>query len=281
MKRSLIFSAILFTASIAQPIFTTVPYYSYTKYSDQFKKDSNGMGIYASLYNYPHQLEFSVDYTNINFKAHVPKYEQSEMTGVYSYFLNKNIFLKGGLHFVASDYRPSNEGLATIISGADYKYNNSNYGLELFYSNYTKYAPKSLKITQIHPYYKYHFNPKNRIFGNFDLMADYNYIMPSKSYLYPDVKDSYSSTGLKLTNNNGKWSTSLEKWIGKRAFALEDGGFTLYNLSQIYTGGYGAGFTYHIKDKASIELKYNHKNYIDYSKKGHSDGITSSFSYTW
>ncbi len=281
MKKSVIFSVILFSVSIAQPIFTTVPYYSYTKYSDQFKEDSNGMGIYASLYNYPHQLDFSVDYTNINFKANVPKYEQTEMTGVYSYFLNENLFLKGGLHFVASDYRPSNEGLATIISGADYNYNNSNYGLEFFYSNYTKYTPKSLKIAQVHPYFKYHFNPKNKIFGNFDLMVDYNYIKPSKSYLYQDVKESYGSTGLKLTNNKGKWSTSIEKWIGKRAFALEDGGFTLYNLSQIYTGGYGAGISYHIKDKATILLKYNHKSYIDYNKKGHSDGITSSFSYTW
>ena len=281
MKKSFTTLALITMASIAQPIFTTTPYYSYTKYSDQFKENSNGMGIYASLYNYPHQVEFSIDYTNIKFKQNIPKYEQTEMTGVYSYFLNKNLFLKGGLHFVASDYRPSNEGLATIISGADYKLDNSNYGLELFYSNYAKYTPKSLKITQAHPYFKYHFSPKDKIFGSFDLMADFNYIKPSKSYLYQDVKDSYGSTGLKLTNSNGNWSTSVEKWIGKRAFALEDGGFTLYNLSQIYTGGYGAGITYHIKDKASIKLKYNRKNYIDYNKKGHSDGISSSFSYTW
>jgi len=281
MKKIFISSVIIFTASIAQPVFTTVPYYSYTKYNDQSKKDSNGMGIYASLYNYPHQVEFSVDYTNINFKQNIPKYEQTEMTGVYSYFLNKNLFLKGGLHFVASDYRPSNEGLATIISGADYKRDNSNYGLELFYSNYTKYTPKSLKITQLHPYFKQHIETKNRKLGSFDLTADFNYIKPSKSYLYQDVKSSYSSTGLKLTNINGNWSTSIEKWIGKRAFALEDGGFTLYNLSQVYTGGYGAGINYKINNKAGIKLNYSHKMYINYNKKGNSDAVTSSFSYTW
>lgn len=283
MKKTFIAFNILISFSMARPIFTLTPYHSYTKYSDKYKDDSNAIGIYSSIYNYPYKFEFSSEYTNIKFKNSTPKFEQTEMTFVSSYFINENLFIKAGLHFVASDYRPSNEGLATIISGVDYKHLNTNYGLELFYSNYKNYSPKSLNILQLHPYFTYHFANTGNKFGSFNLKADYTYIKPKDAYLYQNqgIKSSYSSFGLKLSNNNGNWRTSIAGWLGHRAFALNDGGFTLYNLSQIYLGGLAVNIDYSIKNRAYIGLGYNYKLYKNYAKKGHSNSVNTSFSYKW
>ena len=266
---------------ISKANFTAIPYYSYTKYSDDFKDEANGIGLFSSIYNYPHKLDFEIDYTNIKFKNYSQKYEQTEMTAVYGYFLNSNLFLKTGLHFVASDYKPSNEGLAAIITGAEYKKESINYGLELFYSNYAKYKPKALKVVQVHPFIKKHFQPKNKKIGNFDIKADLNYIKANNSNLYQYINSSYSSIGLNLTHNINNFSTSIFGWMGKRAFALEDGGFTLYNSNQEYNKAYGLKVKYKIKNAAFIELKYKRKKYKNYQKTGYSNGITTAFSYTW
>lgn len=277
--KKLIFALITTTLLSSKTNFTAIPYYSYTKYSDDFKDEANGIGLFSSIYKYPYKLDFEVDYTNIKFKQYTPKYEQSEMSAIFNYFVNSNLLIKSGVHFVASDYKPSNEGLAAIISGMQYKSNNTNYGLELFYSNYTKYKPKALKIVQFHPYISKHFITDN--LGSFDIKADINYIKPNNANLYQYINSSYSSIGLDLTYNFKNFSTSINKWIGKRAFALEDGGFSLYNSNQEYIGAYGLTIKYKIKNRAFIELKYKYKKYKNYKNVGHSDGVTTSFSYTW
>jgi len=274
MKKFFIIFTIMITITIARPIVTLLPYYSYTHYSDQIKKNSNTVGYIASLYNNPHLLELSASYSNILYKGNYPLYEQTEITTIYSYFLNKKFKLKGGLHFVASDFRATNEGLATLISGLDYQFQKNSFGAELFRSQYKHYKPKPLTIWQVHPYFAH-------TIANFGLNVDYNYIHAENSKLYKGILSNYHSSGLKVTKHSDKWITSIGGWVGKRAFALEDGGFTLYNLSQIYTSGLSTEVKYHIQKGANIALKYSRKNYKNSGQKGHSDGITSSFSYSW
>ena len=262
------------TVTFARPILTLIPYYTYTHYSDLFKKSSHSIGYYGSLYNYPHLLELSASYNTIIYKGDYPRYEQSEITMLYNYFWNKKFKFKGGLHFVASDFREANEGLVTVIGGVDYNSQKKHIGVELFHSRYKRYKPKPLTIWQLHPYFGYNF-------GAFGLRGDYNYIHANSSNLYKGVLTNYHSFALTLSKKWGRWTTSLSGWIGKRAFALEDGGFTLYNLSQIYTSGLSAKVNYHTPKGADIALKYSRKNYKNYGKKGHSDAITSSFAYSW
>ena len=273
MKKIFLLSS-LATLLFARPVLTLLPYYTYTHYSDQFKKAAHTIGYYGALYNSPHLLELSASYNTIVYRGNYPRYEQSEITTLYSYFLNSKLKMKGGFHFVASDFREANEGLVTAIAGVDYRSPKKNLGLELFHSRYKHYKPKPLTIWQIHPYFGYKF-------GSFGIRGDYNYIHANNNTLYKRVLAHYHSFGLTLSKKWGRWTTSIGGWIGKRAFALEDGGFTLYNLSQIYTSGIDAKVKYHTRKGADIALKYSRKNYKNGGKKGHSDALTSSFAYSW
>ncbi len=279
-----IFCFFLFTVNLllARPNFTLVPYHTYIKYHDLYKKEANCLGVYASLDNAPHKLEFATSYSNVIFKYNIPKYEQTEIVSVYSYLLNNNVLIKGGLHFVASDDKNSNEGLAAVITGAELKQKKSSIGLELFYSNYSHYLPKELNLLQLHPYFVYHLRNISSKLGSLNIKGDYNYIKPKNANLYPELKNEYSSFGYQLSSSNGKWSTSLSQWFGERAFSLEDGGFTLYNLNRVYNGEYSAKIDYAVKKNAHINLKYSRRKYKDINNKdGHSDSITTAFSYTW
>ena len=273
MKKLYIF-LILTTLLMARPSLTILPYYTFTHYNDPHKTSSNTIGYYGALYNFPYLLELSASYNDILYKSSKLHYEQTEITILSSYFLKNKLKLKGGLHFVASDFRAANEGLVATIAGLDYHSKKKELGISLYHSHYRHYKPKSLSVFQINPHFSYNF-------AYFELSANYNYIHVCNNKFYSDIYANYHSFGLNLSKKWGSWSASLGGWIGKRAFALEDNGFTLYNLSQLYTSGLDAKLIYHTRHKADIAIKYSHKKYINYSKKGYSDAITSSFAYKW
>jgi len=266
---------------LARANFTLMPYYTYAKFSsNDIKKEGHGLGLYASINNYPNKLEFDAEYLDIIFKNGIPEFEENDMTFVYSYFYNTNLTIKGGLHFVSSDYKPSNEGLSALISGVEYKKDKATYGLEGFYSNYSKYQPKDLNIFQLHPYLGYNLLNSNK-YGNLYVMGDYNYIKPKDANLYDGINSSYNSFGAGVEYEKNSWATAVNGWVGKRAFALEDGGFTLYNFSQLYTSAASASVKYKLDKSTNIKLKYSRHNYRNGTVKGYCNSITTSLSHTW
>jgi len=276
-------TTLFFVATIlnARASFTIMPYHTYAKFSnDSVKKEGYAVGLYASLYNYPHKFEFDSEYINIKFKNSIPEYSENDLTFVYSYFLQNNFLIKGGMHFVSSDNILSNEGLSAIMAGVEYNTKKNILGLESYYSEYSKYKPKKLQVFQLHPYLMHNFINSSK-FGSLSFGLDFNYIKPKNANIYYDLQNSYNSIGLKAVYKKNRLTTTLEAWKGKRAFALEDGGFTLYNFSQLYTSAFSASVAYEMKEKSHIKLKYAHHNYINNGKEGSCNSVTTSLLHTW
>ena len=271
---------ILINSLFAKNITTVSEYISYTTYSNSVKKEDYTSGIYSSFYHYPNKFELDIAHTLMKFNYNYPKLNQNDFTAIYSRFLNKNYTIKSGLHYISGNDKLTDKGTVAIL-GINYGNIGYNLGLDFYYSRYKNYKPKKLKIYQIHPYTSINLGKLNKKLNNFSLEAEFNHIHPingSKYYLY----SSYNYYGLKLNRNFGKFNASIGGWKGKKNFAVDNGGFSVYNLNKLYTKGVLTSIDYSIRPNMHLKLNYSYNKFNEYyNKKGHSNSTSLLFSHSW
>ena len=280
MKKTLTLLALSATLALAKTSITAMPYSAYINYANSAKKDAYVVGLYSSFYNFPNKLEIGVENIGIHYNNGLKDLDQNDLTAVYTRFIAKNYYVKGGIHYINSDDKLTDEGLVGIFGVNYYKYLKYNLGLDVYYSKYKNYAPKELKVLQVRPYAGFNFGKYNSKMGSFYLEAEYNYIKPNSASTF-GLQKSYNSFGLKLTNFNGKFTTSVGAWAGKKVFAVDNGGFTVYNLGEVYKAGVDASVDYAFKPTTHIKLKYSYSKFEEGNKKAHSNTVATSISHTW
>ncbi len=280
MKKSFLLLASAATLAIAKTSITLMPYSAYINYSGSAKKDAYVIGTYASFYNLENKLELALENINISYNNGLKDLDQNDFTAIFTRSFAKNYALKGGFHYIDSDDKATNKGLVGILGFNYYNYLKYNLGLDVYYSKYKDYKPKELKLVQVKPYAGINFGDYNSKFGSFYLEANYNYIKPNSAATF-GLKKSYNSFGVKLTNYKGKFTSSIGAWAGKRVFAVTNGGFSVYNLGEVYKGGVDASFNYALNPKTNITLKYNYSKFDEANKKAHSNTAALLLSHTW
>ncbi len=274
MKKHILFLLLCTPLIMAKTSVTLVPYSSYIKYSGSSKKRAYVVGLYSSLYHSSNKFELGLENTTIMYNGRWADYDQRDITVIYTRFFGKHFLAKAGVHHITTDKRSSKH----FIAGVNYRKKRYNIGLDSYYSNYKSLSAKPLKILQFKPYIGLNF-PKSR-WGSFYLKADYNYIKPLHTQKMA-LKKSYKSVGVKLSHRKGKLTTSVGGWIGKRAFSVEDGGFTVYNSSVVYTKGFYVSADYAMKPKTHIKFKDSYAQFKENGKKGDSNTVTTSLLHTW
>ena len=280
MKKSILVVSAIATLAMAKTSVTVMPYYAHIKYSNSIKSKADVIGLYSSLYNFPNKLELGLEHINIKYKNGMPELDQSDLTAIYTRYFGKNYYLKGGVHYIKGDDKPTDKGIVGIFGVNYYQYLKYNFGLDAYYSKYKHYTPKELKVLQLRPYVGYNFGDYNSKFGSFYLEAEFNYIKPNSASTF-GFKKSYSSFGLNLKNFNGKWTTSVGGWVGKKLFAVDNGGFTVYNLGEVYKAGANASVGYAVAKDAHIDLKYSYSKFTEGNKNAHSNTVGFTLSKTW
>jgi len=280
MKKTLLVLLSASSIAMAKTAISAMPYSAYINYTSQTKDKAYVVGLYSSFYSFPNKLEVGLENISIKYKNGAPDLDQNDFTAVYTRYIAKNYFVKGGLHYINSDDAPTNHGIVGILGVNYYKYLKYNLGLDVYYSKYKDYKPKSLKVLQLRPYVGFNFGNYYGKFGSFYLEADYNYIKPKDASLY-GFSSNYNSFGLKLTNYKGKFTTSVGGWAGKRVFAVDNGGFTVYNLGEIYKAGIFASVDYAVKPTTHVKLKYSYSKFEENGKKAHSNTVAASLAHTW
>ncbi len=281
MKKGLLLLLFSGVSIVSAKSFTTVmPYSAYIDYSNSNKDKAYVVGVYSSYYNFPNKFELGLENINIEYNNNLPRLDQNDITAIYTRFVGEHLYFKGGLHYIKSDDSATDNGIIAIAGVNYYQYLKYNVGLDFYYSKYKNYQPKKLKLYQVRPYVGVNFGKYYSKWGSFYLEGELNYIKPISSSVY-GLKKSYTSGGLKLVHYKGKWTNSVGGWIGKKVFAVDNGGFTVYNLGETYKAGIEASVDYAFRTNTHMKIKYNYSKFTETNKKAHSNVISASLSHTW
>jgi len=218
-------------------------------YSDSNVKDK---GYTAGFYGYlgfglHHSFESDVEFTKIDYKDG-STLNQTDLTFIYTNYSLKNYRLKAGFHYIISDDRLTDRGKVFLLSAERYKLYRWNIGIEGTVSIYDNYNPE-LTVYQVCPKVGFYFGNYYR-YGSFYSETKGYYINLSDDV---GLGKNFYSVEENLFYYYKNWTGKIFGWIGKQSFAVRNGGFVVYNLSEKHKGGYGGSISYRYK-KASASL---------------------------
>ncbi len=305
MKRAWVLSFAAAAALAAESGTTVIPFAGYLGYGTQSAKESGYFaGAYVSTRLGEGDLAFQYAYTDISYRDGSDDLVQNDVTVAYGGNYSENLYLKGGIHYIDTDDLYTDGGV-TLFGGAEYfGYKPYTFGADLYYTNYSSFDP-SLDVWQISPY------AGGRLlespYGSFYLNALYNFITFKSSKIeetvvgmsskmggmsrhtpfvitrYSEYTDTYHSVEIKLTNYYKAFKTVAAAWVGKQAFAVRDGGFTVFNLAEIHKGGLSLRTSYSYSKSVTIDAGLSYERFTD-TQNGEDSGMTvftASFGYSF
>jgi len=275
-----------FTWALAGPSTVTVmPYLGYIDYSGATQKQSAVVGgIYTSIYSAPSKWELAAEHTRIRYDQGLPKLNQTDLTALYTRYRGYHWAYKIGAHYIDSTDKATDNAFTAILGINNYTYLQHNMGLDLYYTHYHNHDDatpwSSMNVWQARPYAGFNFGNYTGKYGSFYLEAEYDAIVipdaSAKGY-----KSSYHSAGLSLSHYQGKWSQTLKGWVGQKIYSVNNGGFTVYNLGELYKGGLGASLSYSATPRTTFKLQYEYNRFENRGAKAHSNTLVALISHTF
>ncbi|MFC1749063.1 hypothetical protein ACFL2V_09685 [Pseudomonadota bacterium] len=207
--------------------------------SDSDRKQSSSSGIYMD----GDSVELGVEKTVVEYNSSLIL-EQTDITAVWKLKAGYMHSLRLGVHYASSDEVES-RGKSTIIAETLY-YPKDVYGAALYY---TKYDNDEVEVWQFSPRFGRYVWP-SLLAGTFYLQAQVNAIAVSTQ----DDSQNYTSVDLKSHWAIEPWGIELGAWFGKQRSAVTDGGFTVYNLNDRYTGGLRLSTSVNLSEQTRLKL---------------------------
>ena len=213
-----------------------------------------------------HLLEGAISQTYIDYKGR-SDLNQTDFTVAYT---NTNQILPNhsfrlGFHYVLSDDRFTDKGKIFFGKVTYFRPYDWNAGLELDYSLYDNQSP-NLNVFQILPHvgvYLKGLTPK----GNLYAESKFYYIHKDKN-LDGLNKDNFFSFEQSLSWTLSPYDVKLSGWAGEQIFAVKNGGFVVYNLSDKYKGGISLEMGYTLINGVRIALNLDNEwlKHVGYSQ---------------
>ena len=230
MKKLLLISALSLTTSLFALENSILPYGGQVKFDSKSVKDKGNFGgFYAKFLANGYKSELGYERISISYDDKTRKdLTQNDYTLIVTKYIGANYLVKAGMHYVDSSDITTDKTKTYILGVSRYELYKNDYGINLYYSSYGESSP-SYNVTQISPFYGINFGDYKSLLGSFYLKVTANYINLGDK---PNFSSKKSFT-LALNNYNGKLTTTIEGTIGKEVNAVKNGGFTLYNNSNI------------------------------------------------
>jgi len=258
--------------------YASLPYVGYLQYSDNSIKDYGSVeGVYFSILKSPWKAEFDVEGTNIVYKNKTPDLIQGDFSMFLTYYYGYNLLYTFGIHYINSTDQLTDGGKIFKVGVLCYKSFEWNRGIDIYYSDYSNLST-SPKLIQVSPKVGFNFGNYNSTFGSFytELKADYIQVLENKTENFLDKI--YRSIDLTLTNYNGNFTTTLNGWVGNRAYAVENGGFVVNNIGDEQTGGFKVSEEYKVNNVQSIKFEYV---YTKFKEDGDANSRTYLLSFNY
>jgi len=281
--KKLILVGLIASLALAQTYYSVMPYAEHINYSGDTSKNHGFVsGVYISAYKFPYKTEMDVEHTIIKYKYGIPTLIQTDATALFHYYQWNNIDYKLGIHHIwvkkDSLTDKANIYIAGMLYYKTFKYN---AGIDIYYSNY-KNLSTSPKLWQITPKAGINFGNYNSTFGSFYAETKVDYIRPTKNKKENNLKSSYTSIELSLSNYNGPFTTTISGWIGKRVFAVDNGGFIVNNSTSEQKKGAKFSESYKINKQSNMKMEYSYTKFKGvYSKNAHTNTILASYNYNF
>ena len=203
-----------------------------------------------------HLVEAGLDSMAIAYHD-LPDLRQLDATAAYANFSLPRLKLRAGGHYTASD-DPLTDGGWVAFGGIDwYAGSRWSVGLDGFFSRYESHAP-GLDAFQLTPRLRVDLARGSDWTLRADVAGSWIRLDSPTTGLAGD--DFFSGEG-RLTLLWRGWQFSGFGWAGEQAFAVRNQGYTVYNLAQKHTGGYGAEIRRQFGERLRCGIRYQREEF--------------------
>lgn len=72
-----------------------------------------------------------------------------------------------------------------------------------------------------------------------------------------------------LAYTSGRLTAGGYAWAGEQAFAVRGGGFAVFNLAELHTGGFGGGLRWVMSPRSAVSVGYTMERFQDMDLSGY------------
>jgi len=251
-------------------------------YADSSKDQGWFAGAYFQQSTLSDRLEFAYERTELSYvDAASADLKQNDFTAVWTHYLNGNYLFRVGGHYIDSSDGLSDGGYSLFAGVKYFEGYAFDVGVDAYYSHYAEYladdlTTKGLDVLQFEPSLGAAFGDYSSIMGSFYAKLYYVYIKPDDEG-YALLHANYHSGGISLTNYHGKWTTLLNGWMGKQVFAMRNGGFVMYNLTEEHRGGAELSVHYAFTEQLGIKVQYGYERFKESDHPDASSTVMSGY----
>ncbi len=246
------------TVALAETEISTLSYGAYFDFDDKSPK-SNGylVGGYVSFNkDKTHLFEFGYDRTSLDFGT-AGTLDQNDITAKYTRFFVDRSYKIGLRGTISEDDNLASDGYVGILGVEAFKAYDYVAGIDAFYSRYDNVVfeangvGQGVNAYQLSPFYGKYF--PTAIGKGWYLQGKLDLTQVDSA-----GQDAFRTAveGL-VTWYSGPYSLTAKGFVGQRQFFVDTGGFTSYNLADLYKGGVKVEAKYTISPRASVKAAYS------------------------
>jgi len=228
-------------------------------YQDSEVKEQGWVAGFYGTYGsgWKHLVEVGATRTGIDY---VDGWElrQTDVAGAYGYY-GASGAVRAGAHFISGN-DPLSDGGVVLFGGASrYRVGVWSAGTEGALSSYGSYN-EGLTVVQVAPSAGVTRTAAEgrHVMGatlrGYWIRVSRDVGLRSRSFLSGEASVSYTS---------GRLSLSGFAWAGEQAFAVRAGGFTVFNLAELHTGGLGGGVRWVLSSRSALSVGYSLERFED------------------
>jgi hypothetical protein len=231
----------------AQSRWDALAYGSGISYADSRVKTS---GVVAGFYGtwgtgYRHLVEVGASWTGID-NRDASRLSQTDASLAYSLF-GSRASGRVGAHLISTSDPLTDGGLILFGGASVYRVGVWSAGAEAAWSSYPDYGG-GLDVVQAAPS------------AGFTAYTSGDGVLAGtvRGYAIHLSDDpglgatDFFSAEVALSYTLGGWTVSGSAWGGEQAFAVRDGGFLAFNLSELHTGGFGGGLRWVVTPRTAL-----------------------------
>jgi len=231
----------------AQSRWDALAYGSSLSYADSRVKSG---GVIAGVYGtygtgYRHLVEVGAAWTGID-NRDGSRLSQTDASVAYSLF-GSRVSGRLGAHVISSSDALTDGGFVLFGGASVYRLGTWSAGAEAAWSSYPDY-PGGLDVIQAAPSAGF-----TAYTGDSGVLAGTvrGYVIHLSDDPGLGATDFFSAEA-SLGYTVGDWTVSGFAWGGEQVFAVRDGGFLAFNLSELHTGGFGGGVRWVLTPRTAL-----------------------------
>lgn len=234
-------------------------------YADSRLKDAGWVAGFYGTYGtgWKHLVEVGATRTGVDYLDGW-QLRQTDVAAAYGYYGVRGA-ARLGAHIISSGDPLSDGGVVLFGGVSRYRLGAWSAGAEGAFSNYADYDG-GLQVAQVAP---------SAGFTSSDPLGERILAGTLRGYwihLSEDVglgATDFISGEASLSYTLGRLTVSGYAWTGEQAFAVRGGGFTLFNLAELHTGGFGGGLRWVLSPRSAVSAGYTMERFQDMDLSGY------------